>query len=79
MVKGEILAESGDANLTYDDAICRLIKLWNEEKERRLTSPAGLSPRPLRAHAHGKGRGAEGEAVRDVQQGQAHAVPLGVS
>ncbi len=40
MVKGEILAESGDANLTYDDAIYRLIKLWNEENERRGGSPA---------------------------------------
>ena len=46
MVKGEILAESGDANLTYDDAIYRLIKLWNEENERRGGSPA------LQAYRH---------------------------
>ena len=35
MVKGEILAKSGDANLTYDDAIKRMIGLWKEENERR--------------------------------------------
>ena len=38
MVKGEILAKSGDANLTYDDAIKRMIELWNEENERRGAS-----------------------------------------
>jgi hypothetical protein len=40
MVKGEILAKSGDANLTYDDAIHNLIRQWNEENERRGASPA---------------------------------------
>jgi hypothetical protein len=34
MVKGEIMAKTGDANLTYDDAIFRLVKLWNENTER---------------------------------------------
>ncbi len=37
MVKGEILAKSGDANLTYDETIHRMIKLW---KERRGSSQA---------------------------------------
>lgn len=39
MVKGEILASSGDANITYDDAIHRLIRLWNDTKG----APQGMS------------------------------------
>lgn len=34
MVKGEIIAKTGDASLTYDDAINGLVRLWNENAER---------------------------------------------
>ncbi|UCH58093.1 MAG: hypothetical protein JSV18_04140 [Candidatus Bathyarchaeota archaeon] len=30
MIKGGLIASSGDSNLTYDDAIHRLIMFWNE-------------------------------------------------
>lgn len=32
MIKGEIIAETGDPNLTYDDAISKLVRFWREEK-----------------------------------------------
>ena len=31
MVKGRLIADAGDANLTYDNAINRLIEFWNQE------------------------------------------------
>lgn len=40
MVKGEITSKSGDANVTYDDAIQSMINLWNDERDRRGESPA---------------------------------------
>lgn len=30
MIKGELIAKSGDPKLTYDDAIYRLVKFWSE-------------------------------------------------
>ena len=32
MIKGEIIAETGDPSLTYDDAISRLVKFWRGER-----------------------------------------------
>ncbi len=37
-VKGELMAESGDPDITYDRVILALIAKWNAEKESRLTS-----------------------------------------
>lgn len=34
MIKGELIAESGDPKLTYDDAISRLVKFWREESQK---------------------------------------------
>ena len=40
MIKGELIAKSGDPKLTYDDAIYGLVKFWSEENEKAGISPA---------------------------------------
>jgi len=42
MVKGEIMATTGEPNLTYDDAIHQLVKYWREERSKKERFSAEL-------------------------------------